>query len=192
MSHLFAYLSKMKFIHRWGLKRNHHPENIQEHSYQVAVIAHALAVIRNRIFGGSVNPDRIAVLALFHDVGEVLTGDLPTPIKYFNPQIKTAYKEIEKFAGQRLFSMLPEKLKPDYESIFFTNDENKENWTLVKAADVICAYLKCLEEVNSGNQEFVMAEKSVKKKVEKLALPEVDYFIEKYVPSFLLTLDELN
>ncbi|HLB59301.1 MAG TPA: 5'-deoxynucleotidase [Bdellovibrionota bacterium] len=192
MSHFFAYISKMKFIYRWGLKRNTHNENIQEHSYQVAVIAHALAVIRNKVFGGSINPDRVAVLALFHDVSEVLTGDLPTPIKYFNPKINTAYKEIEKVADRRLFSMLPEQLKPEYKPIFFQNGKDSEHRLLVKAADVICAYLKCLEEVKSGNQEFVMAEKSLKEKVEKLKLPEVCFFLEKYVPSFSLTLDELN
>ncbi|OGQ36515.1 MAG: 5'-deoxynucleotidase [Deltaproteobacteria bacterium RIFCSPHIGHO2_12_FULL_43_9] len=192
MSHLFAYLSKMKFIQRWGLKRNSSPENIQEHSYQVAIIAHALAIIKNRIFGGKIDPDRVAVLALFHDVSEVLTGDLPTPIKYFNPQINTAYKEIEKVAVERLFSMLPEEFKQDYEPIFFAAEDNREAMAIVKEADVLCAYLKCIEEVNAGNHEFSTAESSLKNKVEQLKLPEVRYFMERYVPSFKLTLDELN
>jgi 5'-deoxynucleotidase len=192
MSHFFAYLARMKFIQRWGLMRNTHPENIQEHSLQVAMIAHGLALIKNKHFGGSVNPERIVVLALYHDAGEVITGDLAAPIKYFNPQIKNAYSEIETVAKQRLYKMLPDELKPDYESILFEQEADREHWQLVKAADKICAYLKCLEEIKAGNQEFARAEKAVRATVDKLDLPEVAYFMEKYVPSMTLTLDELN
>ena len=192
MSHFFAYLARMKFIQRWGLMRNTCPENIQEHSLQVAMIAHGLAVIRNRLFGGQVDPDRAAVLALYHDVGEVITGDLATPIKYFNPKIKTAYNEIEVVARQKLFDMLPQELRPDYQSLFFLAGDDREHWELVKAADKICAYLKCLEEMKAGNQEFSKAEKAIQTDIEKMDLPEVAYFVERFVPSFVLTLDELN
>lgn len=192
MSHFFAYLTRMKFIQRWGLMRNTQPENIQEHSLQAAMIAHGLALIKNKFFGGTVNPERVAVLALFHDTSEVITGDLAAPIKYFNPQIKTAYKEIELVAKQRLYNMLPEALKPDYQSIFFEQEEDQSHWELVKAADKICAYLKCLEELKAGNQEFVKAEKSLRAVIANLNLPEVTYFMENYVPSMTLTLDELN
>lgn len=192
MSHFFAYLARMKFIFRWGLMRNTRPENIQEHSLQVAMIAHGLAVIKNRFFAGQVNPDRVAMLAIYHDVGEVITGDLATPIKNFNPQIKTAYREIEGVARQKLFNMLPEELKPEYESLFFEAETDRDHWPLVKAADKICAYLKCLEEMKAGNLEFAKAEKAIKADLDRLELPEVKYFVQNYIPSFLLTLDELN
>jgi len=192
MSHFFAYLARMKFIFRWGLMRNTRPENIQEHSLQVAMIAHGLAVIKNRFFEGQVNPERAAMLAMYHDVGEVITGDLATPIKNFNPKIKTAYKEIEGVARQKLFNMLPDELKPDYETLFFEAETDHDHWPLVKAADKICAYLKCLEEMKAGNLEFAKAEKAVKMELDRLELPEVKYFVRNYIPSFLLTLDELN
>jgi 5'-deoxynucleotidase len=192
MSHFFAYLARMRFIQRWGLMRNTQPENIQEHSLQVAMIAHGLAVIKNTLFEGTVNPERTAVLALYHDAGEVITGDLATPIKNFNPKIKTAYREIEQVAQQRLYNMLPEVLKPAYQAIFFWQEADQEHWQLVKAADKICAYLKCLEELKAGNQEFVQAEKVIKATLADLKLPEVAYFMETYVPSMSLTLDELN
>jgi 5'-deoxynucleotidase len=192
MSHFFAYLARMKFIQRWGLMRNTHPENIQEHSLQVAMIAHGLALIKNIFFEGTVNPERTAVLALFHDAGEVITGDLAAPIKYFNPQIKQAYGEIELVAGQRLYAMLPDEFKPAYQSIFFEQEADSEHWELVKAADKICAYLKCLEELKAGNQEFVKAEKAIKATVAAINLPGVAYFMEIYIPSMTLTLDELN
>jgi 5'-deoxynucleotidase len=192
MSHFFAYLAKMKFIQRWGLMRNTYTENIQEHSLQVALVAHGLATIKNRLFGGQVDPERIVVLAVFHDVSEVITGDLAAPIKYFNPQIKTAYKDIEEVARQRLYGMLPEALREDYYTIFFAQDDDRDHWDLIKAADKICAYLKCLEELKAGNKEFVKAEKAIKADIARLDLPEVKYFMEKFVPSVSLTLDELN
>ncbi|MCB0163754.1 MAG: 5'-deoxynucleotidase [Anaerolineae bacterium] len=192
MSHFFAYLAKMKFIQRWGLMRNTSPENIQEHSLQVAMIAHGLAIIKNRRFEGQVNPERVATLALFHDASEVITGDLATPIKNFNPKIKTAYSEIEIVANQKLFDMLPDELQPAYAPIFFKQDGDDLHWQLIKAADKICAYLKCLEELKVGNEEFSKAARVIEADIAQLGLPEVIYFMETYVPSFSLTLDELN
>ena len=150
MTHFFAYLSRMKFINRWGLMHNTYPENIQEHSLRVATIAHALAVIRNRVFGGAVNPERAAVLALYHDASEVLTGDLPAPVKYFNPEIKTAYKAIETAAARKLFQMLPEVMQPDYCGLFMADDADREHRELVTAADKLCAYIKCLGRSEPG------------------------------------------
>ena len=192
MSHFFAYLSRMKFIRRWGLMHNTYAENIQEHSLRVAMVAHALAVIRNRLFAGKVSGERTALLALYHDAGEVLTGDLPSPVKYFNPEIKNAYKAIEAAAASRLLNMIPESLKTDYQGLFFAEEADREPRELVKAADKLCAYLKCLEEIGAGNQEFAKAEKALRASVEELELPEVRYFLDTFVPSFRLTLDELN
>ena len=191
-SHFFAYLSRMKFIQRWGLMRNIRAENIQEHSLQVAMIAHGLALIRNRLFAGELDPERVMTLAVFHEVGEVITGDLASPIKYFNPEIKRAYGEIEEVACQKLCDMIPAELRGDYRPLLFREEADVENWKLVKAADKICAYVKCLEELKAGNQEFSKAKKAVEKDMERLELPEVRYFMERFVPSFTLTLDELD
>ena len=192
MSHFFAYLSRMRLIQRWGLMYNVHPENIQEHSLQVSMIAYTLASIRNRIYGGKVDGERVALLALFHDSSEVITGDLPTPIKYFNPEIKSAYKKIERVADERLFSMIPEELQGDFRSIFFPEKEDEDHWLLVKAADKISAYLKCLEELKQGNEEFSKAKHVMKESIDKLKLPEVKYFMKTFTPSMFLTLDELD
>ena len=192
MSHLFAYLARMKFIRRWGLMHNTYPENIQEHSLRVAIIAHALAVIRNRLFQGDVNPERVAALALFHDATEVLTGDLPTPIKYFNPEISRAYRAIEHVANQKLFDMIPDELRADYRALFFDDPADREHRELVKAADRLAAYMKCLEELAAGNHEFSKAEKALRASVEGLDLAEVRYFLDTFVPSLRLTLDELG
>ncbi len=192
MSHFFAYLARMKYIQRWGLMRNTMNENIQEHSLQTAMIAHALAVIRSRCFGGDIDADRAAVLGIFHECSEVITGDIATPIKYFNPDIKEAYKELEKTASQKLFDMLPEELSEDYESLFKHKEDDKELWKIVKAADRICAYLKCLEEQKAGNGEFSKALGSIKKSIDALDMQEVDYFMDRFARSFTLTLDELN
>jgi 5'-deoxynucleotidase len=191
MSHLFAYLSRMKFIKRWGLMRNTYPESIQEHSQRVAVIAHALATIRNRLHGGRLDAARTALLALYHDAGEVLTGDLPTPIKYFNPDMRAAYGRIERAAGDRLLAMVPAALQPDYQSLFQEDAADREQWELVHAADKLCAYLKCMEEVAAGNREFARAEQSLRATVEAIALPEVRYFLTEFAPSLRLSLDEL-
>jgi len=191
MSHFFAYLSRMRYIQRWNLMRNTHQENIQEHSLQVAMIAHGLALIRNRMFGGKVDTARVAAIAMYHDVGEVITGDLATPIKYFNPSIKSAYGEIDVIARRKLLDFLPEGLHEDYEKLLFA-DESTVEWKLVKAADRISAYVKCLEELKAGNREFAKAEKTIKKAIDKIELPEVDFFMKRFVPSYVLTLDELN
>jgi 5'-deoxynucleotidase len=192
VSHLFAYLARMKFIKRWGLMHTTYPESIQEHSHRVAVIAHALATIRNRMFGGRVDPARAAVLALYHDAGEVLTGDMPAPVKYFNPEIRGAYHAIEAAANQRLLEMVPEPLRADYQPLFIAATEDHACWELVKAADKLCAYLKCVEEVAAGNREFSRAEQALRATVEALPLPEVRYFLETFAPSLKLTLDELG
>ncbi len=192
MYHFFSYMAKMKHIKRWGLMRNTRDENIQEHSLQAAMTAHALAVIKNRLFGGSVDAQRVMAIAVFHEAGEVITGDLATPIKYFNPEIKSAYKEIERVAEHKLIAMLPEELKGDYESLILAREEDKEIYAIVKAADKICAYLKCVEEMSAGNKEFEKAQKAIAASIDKLDMPEVKYFMETFVPSFELTLDELN
>ncbi|MBM3220108.1 MAG: 5'-deoxynucleotidase [Candidatus Rokubacteria bacterium] len=192
MSHLFAYLSRMKFIRRWGLMHNTYPENIQEHSLRVAMIAHLLAVIRNRQFGGQVSPDRAALLALYHDAGEVLTGDMPAPVKYFNPEIRAAYHGIETAAHEKLLAMVPPALQADYRPLLFPADADRAHWQLVKAADKVCAYVKCLEEVAAGNNEFAKASSALRAAVDALDLPEVRYFMETFAPSFRLTLDELG
>ena len=192
MSHFFAYLARMKFIRRWGLMHNTYPENIQEHSLRVAMIAHALGVIRNRFFNGRINPERAAALALFHDASEVLTGDLPTPVKYFNPEIRTAYQTIETVARRKLLDLVPEELQADYRALLVEDAGDREHHDLVKAADRLAAYMKCLEELAAGNHEFSKAEKALRTSVEALDLPEVRYFLDTFVPSLKLTLDELN
>ena len=192
MSHLFAYFSRMKFIHRWGLMRSTHAENVQEHSLEVAQVAHALALIRNRLFDGSVDAERVAVLALYHDAGEVLTGDLPSPIKYRNPEIRDAYHQIEASAAENLVDLVPAELRADYRAVLLPLESEAEHRALVKAADKLCAYMKCLQETASGNREFSKAEESLRATVEEIDLPEVRYFLETFVPSLRLTLDELG
>jgi 5'-deoxynucleotidase len=192
MSHFFAYLFRMKFIRRWGLMYSTYPENVQEHSLRVAQIAHALAEIRNRLYGGQVNAERAAVLALYHDASEVLTGDLPTPVKYFNPDIDVAYRAIEKIAREKLVSMVPPPLREVYRPYFESQESDEPLWVLVHAADKICGYLKSLEEISTGNAEFVQAEKALRAGIEEMALPEVRYFMDTFVASFRLTLDELK
>lgn len=191
MSHFFAYISKMKWIKRWGLMKNTADENIMEHSWQVAVVAHGLAVIKNDLFSGDVDPEHITVLALYHETGEVITGDFATPVKYFNPKMKNAVHEMENLAKDRIFHMLPEELLPAYQPLIFP-DEKSEEYQIVKAADRICAYLKCVEELKWGNREFEKAEATIRKDIEKINREEVLYFMTHFVESFSLTLDELN
>lgn len=190
--HFFAYLSRMKLIERWSLMRSTQKENVQEHSLQVAVIAHALGVIKNKYFQGRINVERLALLALFHDATEVLTGDLPTPVKYFNPEIRNTYKAIEKHAANQLLKTLPEDLRPNYEGLLLEQDADKEIWELVKAADKVCAYIKCLEERAAGNPEFSVAEKTLLTTVKALKLPEVEHFLETFIPSFQKNIDEMS
>lgn len=182
----------MRLIQRWGLMRNTYQENIQEHSLQVAMVAHALALIYNRFFGGNLDAERVMALAVFHEVGEVFTGDLATPIKYFNPEIKQAYDEIETIAKDKLCAMLPAELQAEYRDLFFVRDEERELWLRVKAADKICAYIKCLEELKAGNREFVRAAQTILEELQSNPLPETAYFMEHFVPSFELPLDEMH
>ena len=189
-SHFFAYVSRMRFIQRWALMRNTAPENVQEHSHQVAVLAHALAVIRNEKFGGTVDPGAVAVAALYHDASEILTGDMPTPIKYDNPAIQHAYKEVEAVAEKKLLHMLPEELQSVYAPILTPADAEVER--MVKAADKLSAYIKCVEELKAGNNEFREAAAQTRKALEAYELPEVGYFLETFMDSFALTLDELK
>ena len=189
-SHFFAYLSRMRFIQRWALMRNTAPENVQEHSHQVAVLAHALAVIRNGKFGGQVDPGAVAVAALYHDASEILTGDMPTPIKYDNPAIQGAYREVEKMAEKKLLGMLPQELREVYAPILTVPDE--ETRRLVKAADKLSAHIKCLEELKAGNLEFRQAAEQTRRALESYDLPEVRYFIDTFLESFSLSLDELK
>lgn len=191
-SHFFAHLSRMKLIQRWPLMRNIHRENVQEHSLQVAMVAHALALIKNRYFNGSVDPYKVATIAMFHDVSEVLTGDLPNPVKYFNNAIKQEYKKIEKIAEQRLIDMAPREFHSDYQQLIDHEYHSEDEAFLVKAADVICAYLKTLEELAAGNKEFQLAKKRMDQTLKNYESPEVNYFLEAYVPSFLLSLDEIS
>lgn len=186
--HYFAMLSRMKHIVRWGLMRNTRTENLSEHSLETAFIAHALCKINNVRLGGNLNGDRAAVLAMFHDTTEIITGDMPTPIKYNNPEIKAAYKEIESTAAKSLISMLPEDMQKEYATLYYPEDENLKK--IVHAADKISALIKCIEERNMGNREFAIAEKSNLKAIKALKMPEVDIFLKEYLDSYGLTLDE--
>lgn len=186
----FPMISRMRYINRWGLMRNTRLENIQEHSHQVAVLAHALAVIQNRYFGGQVDVGAVAVAALYHDASEILTGDMPTPIKYDNLDIQNAYKAVEQVAEQKLLSMLPPELRPDYEEIITIS--NPEIHTLVKAADKLSAYLKCVEELKAGNTEFKKAKEQTYAALCHHPVPALQYFMEHFLDGFELTLDELT
>ena len=190
-SHFFAYMARMRNIARWGLMRNTQPENDAEHTAQVAMIAHALAVLRNARFGGAVDAGHVVALALYHDASEVITGDLATPIKYFSPEISAAYRGIEGVASQALLTMLPEDVRPAYLPLLLP-DTDSDAWRLVKAADRIAAYAKCVEEQKAGNAEFMRAGQSILRSIQAIDLPEVRTFMEEYMPSFALTLDELN
>lgn len=186
----FAMVNRMKMIDRWALMQNTSKENIAEHSHAVAVIAHALALIGNKKFGKSYDESRVAMLALYHDTTEVITGDMPTPVKYYNDDIKEVYKSIESIAGKRLMAMLPDEFKDDYEPFFNHKPEDKELWRLVKAADKISALIKCIEESRMGNKEFEIALKSQEQKIDAIDLPEVKYFRENFLEAYYLTLDE--
>lgn len=186
----YALMSRMRYITRWGLMRNTFSENIQEHSHQVAVLAHALALIRRDILHlEGPDPNRCAVAALYHDASEILTGDLPTPIKYYNPGIKTAYKQVERIAGERLLDMLPPALRDSYAHLVLEDDG--EVLPVVKAADKLSAYIKCVEEQKAGNAEFDSAEAQTMQALRKMAMPELDWFIAECLPAFGLNLDQL-
>ena len=186
----FALISRMRYIQRWGLMRNTFLENIQEHSHMVAVLAHGLAIIDREICGGSADPDRCAAAALFHDASEILTGDLPTPIKYYNPDIRAAYKQVEKVSAKKLLGMLPPQLRGAYEPLLLESDPKVG--PIVKAADKLSAHIKCIAELKSGNTEFESAARQTRKALEEMHLPCLNYFIENCLDSFALNLDELE
>lgn len=186
----FAMLSRMKYIDRWALMRNTQKESLDSHSKEVAVIAHALALIGNRRFGKSYNPDRAAVLGLYHDAHEIITGDMPTPVKYQNEEILEAFRGVEEKANERLVSMLPEDLREDFSSAL-TGKGDEELLPLVKAADRLSALIKCIEERKAGNTEFKEAESSAEKRILKMNIPEAEVFINEFLPAYELTLDLL-
>lgn len=186
----FAMVNRMKYIDRWALMSNTRKENIAEHSHSVAVIAHALAIIGNKEFGRSYDADRAAVLALYHDTTEVITGDMPTPVKYYNDEIKSVYKDIEAVAAKRLLDMLPDEYKEDYDSLLNHRQGDEDLWKLVKAADKISALIKCIEESRMGNREFDIALSSQEKKIAEIEMPEVRFFADNFLKSYYLTLDE--
>lgn len=190
-SHFYAYISKLRWLQRWGLKRNVITENVMEHSWEVATIAHGLGVISNRVYGENLDINAIVVAALYHDCNEVITGDMPSPIKYHSAEITRAYKSIEHQADQELLGLLPEELRADFRMVLLEDDLPAEQLRLIKAADTLAAYLKCEAEVQAGNQEFSRAREDIKKRLEQIDLPAVDYFLKTFVPSYRLTLDEL-
>ena len=190
-NHFFAYLSKMRWIYRWGMKRNAIQENIMEHSYEVSVIAHALGIISNRLYDNDIDANALAISALYHDCSEVLTGDLPSPIKYHNKKIRDAYKEVEYTAEREMLSTLPVELQEDYRNHLLHENIPSEFVKLIKAADIIASLVKCKAEINAGNSEFKQAVQDTGERLAQMAMPEVDYFLENFLPSFDLTLDEL-
>lgn len=190
----YSMLSRMKLINRWGLMRNTHNENISEHSLETAMLAHSLAVIGNTYFGKSYNAERCALLGIFHDVTEIITGDLPTPVKYGSDEIRSAYKQVEENAKNRLVSMLPDEMQREISPLLSpdenASEEELELWRFVKAADKLSALIKCIEERTTGNTDFISAEQSTLQSIKEMKLPEVDFFIEKFLPSYGKTLDE--
>lgn len=191
MYKFFAFLNRMKYIKRWSLMRSIREENIMEHSQSVAVIAHALGLINNKIYNGNADINKIVLLAQYHEAGEVITGDLPTPIKYFNPEIKTAYKDLENKACEKLLNMLPQELKGEYRKYIIPDTDSYE-YKLVKYADRLSAYLKCVEETRAGNSEFEKAKKSIGNELKNSGNKEVEYYLKEFAPAFELTLDELD
>lgn len=191
-SSFFAMLSRMKYIDRWGLMNSTRKENISEHSLEVAIIAHALALIGKKRLGKNISPERTAALALFHDCTEIITGDMPTPVKYFNPQIKDAYKEVEAVAAEKLLGMLPDDLRAEYEPFFKKQARDETLWSYVKAADKLSALIKCTEEIRMGNLEFAKAQQAITEALGEIDMPELQIFMEEMLPAYNLTLDELD
>ena len=191
MSDFFALISRMRYIERWGLMRSSIPENVQEHSHMVAVLAHALGVIRRDVFKKPCEPDRLAAAALYHDAPEILTGDMPTPIKYHSGRISEAYHEVERAAADKLVNMLPVELRGAFE-LFISGEVGEDEKRLVKAADRLSAYIKCVEERKAGNREFLSAEAQTRRRIEDMGLPEADYFLKHFMPAFEKNLDELG
>ncbi|MGN1187427.1 MAG: 5'-deoxynucleotidase [Lachnospiraceae bacterium] len=186
----FALMGRMKYINRWGLMRNTKMENICEHSMDVAMIAHALGVINNVYYGGNLNPDRLALMGMYHDATEIITGDMPTPVKYYNPLIRNAYKEVESVAKDELLEGLPKEMRPFYAPVMQDTEREAVMWLYVKAADKLSALVKCIEERSMGNQDFKKAEEATIKSIQDMKLPEVNFFVEHFIPAYGLTLDD--
>lgn len=191
-SYFYAFLSRMKYINRWALMRNTSEETLSQHSHEVAAVAYALCVIGNRRYGKQYNAERASLLGLYHDMPEILTGDMPTPVKYFNPEIKEAYKKVEDSASEKLLDTLPDDLREDFRFLFYKKDEDAELWKIVKAADKLSALIKCIEERKAGNLEFAKAEQSTRESILAMELPEAQDFIEEFLPGYELTLDQLT
>lgn len=191
-SNFYAFLSRMKYINRWALMRNTSEETLSQHSHEVAAVAYALCVIGNRRYGKKYNSERASLMGLYHDMPEILTGDMPTPVKYFNPEIKDAYKKVEESASERLLGTLPCDLREDFEFLFNKNNEDRELWTVVKAADKLSALIKCIEERKAGNLEFSKAEQSTLESLNGMNMPEIKDFIDEFLPGYELTLDQLT
>lgn len=192
MNNFYAMMSRMKYINRWALMRNSYTENISEHSLEVSMLAHALCIIGNRRLGKNLNADKAALIALYHDATEIITGDMPTPIKYLNKDIKGAFKDIESQAAEKLLSLLPEDLVEEYRDIFFPSEEEAYVCRLVKAADKLSALIKCIEEEKMGNAEFSSAGKTLEQSIDDMQLEEVEIFKKEFLPAYYLTLDELQ
>ncbi len=192
MHSFFAMMARMKYIERWALMRNSRQENISEHSLEVAMLAHGLAIISNERCGSHFNVEQIALMGLYHDANEIITGDMPTPVKYYDEGIKDAYKRVEDVASRTLIAKLPDYMKKYYESVFFSDESTKEEWKIVKAADKLSALIKCMEELRSGNQEFKTALETTKQALADMKRKEVDIFMEEFLPAYDLTLDELQ
>ena len=190
--HFFAMLSRMKYINRWALMRNTRPENLSEHSLEVAAIAHALAVLSNERFGTRLNAERAALIGLYHDMPEIITGDMPTPIKYGHEELRAAYKAVERRAAERMLSLLPADLQGAYSRYFVKQAEDQEEWRLVRAADKISALIKCIEEEKAGNTEFAAAKKSLEELIHALSCPAAECFLQEFIGSYQLNLDELQ
>ena len=191
-NHFFAMVSRMKYISRWALMRNNHSENISEHSLEVAGVAHALAIIHNKRFGGNVNAERAAVMGVYHDTPEIITGDMPTPVKYYSEQVREAYSQVEDDACEALLKMIPEDLREEYKPFFFQQEEDRQLWKFVKAADKICARTKCIEETRAGNADFEKAAESTRQSIKEMNMPEAECFIDEFLESYGMTLDEMT
>ena len=192
MYSFFAMMARMKYIERWALMRNSMQENISEHSLEVAMLAHGLAIISNEKCGGSLDVSKIALMGLYHDANEIITGDMPTPVKYYDDDIRDAYKRVENVASHTLINKLPDYMQKYYQPLFFQQEEEKEAWRIVKAADKLSALIKCMEELRSGNQEFATAEETTKKALREMNMPQVEIFMKEFLPAYERTLDELQ
>ena len=188
----FAMMSRMKYIHRWALMRNSYPENISEHSLEVGMLAHALAVIGNEKLGKELDADRAALIGIYHDCSEIITGDMPTPIKYYNRDTRDAFRNVENEAVEKLLDLLPDYLKEEYQGLLVPEEEERYLWRLVKAADRLSALIKCIEEEKAGNREFASAKESIRTRLDQMGLPEVEIFEKDFLPAYEKTLDELQ